>query len=163
VWNDGDDFPLVNVTWEEMRDFCAWSGGRLPTEAEWEYAARAGGSAVYPWGDRFDPNQANGLGVAGADSWKETAPVGSFPPNGYGLFDMTGNVWEWVADWYWRRYYALSPDLDPIWSKEGTERVMRGGSWDSTPPGLRASFRFRRSPTGRYNLYIGGRCARDES
>ena len=161
-WNRADDRPLVNVTWTEMRDFCWWAGGRLPTEAEWERAARAGQDGlIYPWGPASDLAPVNALGQGENDTWRWTAPVGSYPPNAYGLYDMTGNVWEWVADWFWNRYYANSPPLDPAWLREGRARVVRGGSWDSGPPNLRLSFRSRLSPTGRHGLYVGGRCARD--
>jgi formylglycine-generating enzyme required for sulfatase activity len=156
-----DEHPVVNVTWEDVRDFCAWAGGRLPTEAEWEYAARAGSETVYPWGDAFDTNRANGLGQAGADRWRETAPVRSFPPNANGLFDVVGNVWEWVNDWYWDATYAELPGEDPAGPAEGTERVLRGGSWDNEPPDLRVAFRIKLPQTARVNLYAGGRCARD--
>ena len=161
-WNRADDRPMVNVTWTEMRDFCRWAGGRLPTEAEWERAARAGQDGlIYPWGPASDLASVNALGQGESDTWRWTAPVGSYPPNAYGLYDMTGNVWEWVADWFWNRYYANSPPLDPAWLREGRDRVVRGGSWDSGPPNLRLSFRSRLSPTGRHGLYVGGRCARD--
>ncbi len=166
-WNERDH-PVVNVMWGELRDFCRWVGGRLPTEAEWEYAARAGHHYTYPWGDQFYPapgvlagGGANAIMRVGRDIWRETAPVGSFPPNGYGLYDMTGNVWEWVHDWYWARAYAASPAEDPRGAAEGTERVLRGGGWDNHPANLRVSLRLSRSPTGRHNLYYGGRCARD--
>ena len=160
-WN-GDEHPIVNVTWEEMRAFCQGIGGRLPTEAEWEFAARGGADgAIYPWGPAFDPDLANGIDRAGADTWARTAPVGSFPSNAYGLRDMIGNVWEWVADWYWPLYFGRSVESDPPGAAEGRFRALRGGSWDNEPEHLRTSFRFRLSPTGRYPLYVGGRCARD--
>jgi formylglycine-generating enzyme required for sulfatase activity len=157
----GATHPVVNVTWEELRSFCGWAGGRLPTEAEWEYAARGGQSTVYPWGDEFDPDRANGYGRGGADRWAETAPVGAFPPNAFGLFDVVGNVWEWVHDWYAREYYEISSNQDPTGPDEGSERGLRGGSWDNEGENLRVSFRLKFSPVARYNLYIGGRCARD--
>ena len=162
AWNRADDRPVVNVTWTEMRDFCGWAGGRVPTEAEWERAARGGhDGSIYPWGSEYDPARLNALGHGDLDAWRWTAPVASYPPNAYGLHDMAGNVWEWVADWFWARYYANAPERDPAWLSEGRDRVLRGGSWDSEPPNLRVSFRFRLSPTGRHALYIGGRCARD--
>ncbi len=161
VWNGGDH-PVVNVTWEEMRAFCEGIGGRLPTEAEWELAARGGADgAIYPWGPTFDPGRANGIGRAAADVWARTAPVGSFPPNAFGLRDMIGNVWEWVADWYSPPYFERARPRDPTGPRNGRFRALRGGSWDNAPEHLRTSFRFRLPPAGRYTLYIGGRCARD--
>ena len=161
-WNSSDAHPVVNVTWEEVAAFCEWVGGRLPTEAEWEYAARGGRAGrIYPWGDTLTPGMANASPDDEADRWTHTAPVRSFPPNDFGLYDVIGNVFEWVSDWYYGSYYARSPVEDPTGTPEGEYRVMRGGSWDNRTRSLRLSFRFRLPPTGRYNLYIGGRCARD--
>ncbi len=161
-WNRVDAHPVVNVTWQEIGEFCAWAGGRLPIEAEWERAARGGHDGqIYPWGQEFDMSQLNGLDYGEDDPWRWTAPVGSYPPNSFGLHDMLGNVWEWVTDRYWDRYYEVSPAQDPLFLDQGTYRVLRGGSWDSEPPRLRLSFRFRLVPTGRYGFYVGGRCARD--
>jgi formylglycine-generating enzyme required for sulfatase activity len=162
-WNTGDRQPLVNVTWIEARAFCQWAGGRLPTEAEWEYAARGGrGDTLYPWGDQFDPALANAESIAGrkADPYTGAAPVASFPPNGFGLYDMVGNLWEWVNDSYVETYYAQSPEADPPGPPENEFRVIRGGSWDSDPKRLSLSFRSRLSAVGRYNLYVGFRCVR---
>jgi formylglycine-generating enzyme required for sulfatase activity len=160
-WNP-ETHPVVNVTWAEASAFCTWAGGRLPTEAEWEYAARGGEDAeLYPWGPEFDPNMANGTGRQGRDQWDATAPGGSFPPNGFGLFDMIGNVWEWTADWYAEDYYAQAPVDNPTGPPSGLNRVIRGGSWDSEAPRLVVSFRWSLLATGRYNLYVGFRCARD--
>ncbi len=161
-WNTGERPPLMNVTWLEARAFCQWAGGRLPTEAEWEYAARGGrDGTVYPWGDSFDPKLANALGQGNdSDAYSAASPVGSFPPNGFGLYDMAGNLWEWVNDSYQETYYAQSPDTDPQGPPENEFRVIRGGSWDSDPKRLASSFRSRLSAVGRYNLYIGFRCAR---
>ena len=162
-WNEQPDRPMVNLTWFELRDFCVWIGGRLPTEAEWERAARGGRNRrPFAWEGPFDPQWVNASGYGEDDPWPWTAPVGSYPPNRFGLYDMSGNAWEWVADWFWRRFLRGRDRIrDPAWLDGGRERVVRGGSWDSTPTTLRLSFRFRLPPGARYGLYIGGRCARD--
>jgi len=163
----GDD-PIVNVSWDEAVAFCAWVGGRLPTEAEWEYAARGGRDGWrYPWGNAISHEHANygkdeccGGYASGRDRWENVSPVRSFDANGYGLYDMAGNVYEWVADWYAADYYTKPPAVDPAGPDSGTERVLRGGSWGSYPRYLRVSFREKRKPAGRE--YFGFRCARDE-
>ena len=162
LWNSSPDHPVVNVTWHEAAAVCRAMGGRLPTEAEWEYAARGGtAGAVFPWGPTFERRWVNAIGrTAGVDPWHYTAAVGSFPANGLGLSDMSGNVWEWTADWYAPKY-GLDTVRDPEGPARGTRKVIRGGSWDSTPPRVRTSVRHALRPEGRYNLYVGVRCARD--
>lgn len=161
LWNRGNTRPVVNITWEEARDVCGWMGGRLPTEAEWEYAARGGTDGqLFPWGNELVHRLVNSEYAGKAEGWNRTAPVGSFPANGYGLHDMSGNVWEWTADWY-RESYAAAGRVDPQGPTAGSRKVIRGGSWDSSWRRLRLSCRFAFPPDGRYNLYIGARCARD--
>lgn len=128
--------PVVYVSWEDANAYARWAGKRLPTEAEWEYAARGGNTGLggkpihkYPWGNDPSQDQANYTGTAGRDQWSGTSPVGSFPPNGYGLYDMAGNVWEWCADWYDENYYKGSPERNPKGPSQGNLRVLRGGSW----------------------------------
>ncbi|CAN5829072.1 formylglycine-generating enzyme family protein [soil metagenome] len=133
------DHPATHISWNDANAFCAWSGTRLPTEAEWEFAARCGSAAShFPWGDELTPNGKHRMNVwqgafpernSGADGHKGTAPVGAYRPNGYGLSNMTGNIWEWCADWFDPGYYARSPGENPLGSKTGTHRAMRGGSY----------------------------------
>ena len=153
-----DDHPIVNVTWDEAKAYCQWAAGRLPTEAEWEYAARGGKEGLkYPWGNGITHENANyGKGTEGTTS---TSSVGSYPPNGFGLCDMAGNVWEWVADWYEENYYASPPARDPKGPSAGQGRVLRGGSWVGNPVLLRTSSRVGLAPG--FRLYnVGFRCTR---
>ena len=129
-----DDHPAIDVSWNDATAFCAFIRGRLPTEAEWEYAARGGAAdGIYPWGDAEHSDRANGSGVAGRDRWEHTAPVGSFPPNRYGLFDMAGNVWEWTSTVYRENPFRAGPGAEDAASRKA--RAVRGGSW-SSPPGV---------------------------
>lgn len=159
VWG-GDLHPVVNVTWEEAAAFCSAHDGRLPTEGEWEFAARAGTETIYPWGNTFDPAYANGIGVPGPDQFTFTAPVGTHEPNAFGLHDMIGNLWEWTADWYREgEGWTTAPPAPPAPGSAGELRTVRGGSWDSAHENLRVSRRLGLSPRARHNLYVGFRCA----
>jgi len=140
-WGIHDDHPVNYVTWEEAKAYCEWAGGRLPTEAEREKAARGTDERKYPWGDE-EPTPERGVF---RHSWghEATEAVGTHPAGAspYGLLDMGGNVWEWCSDWYSREYYPSSPEKDPKGPPTGREHVVRGGSWDSRPSVLSASCR----------------------
>jgi formylglycine-generating enzyme required for sulfatase activity len=130
------DHPVVHVAWTDAVAFCDWSGTRLPTEAEWEHAARGGGQGHFPWGDEAEPGGERRMNVFRGQfprpdpaATTGTCPVDAFPPNGFGLHNATGNVWEWCADWFEPGYYRRSPRRDPKGPEHGTHRVMRGGSY----------------------------------
>ena len=154
--------PVVGVAWSEAKAYAEWAGKRLPSEAEWEYAARGGlVGKNYPHGDELDP------AVANYWQWDVLKPsgggiveVGSYPPNGYGLHDMAGNVGEWVADVYQEDYYKTSPPRNPNGPEKGKFRVIRGGGWHSGPYCNRVYF--RNALPGQWRDYnIGFRCAED--
>ena len=173
--------PVTEVSWDDAAAYCAWrcrqervpeGTYRLPTEAEWEYAARGGlEQQSYPWGslgpNAFDIPQAN-YGCTDnndkpADGFARLAPVGSYRPNGFGLFDMAGNVWEWCCDWYSEGGYTLSSNvmINPAGAETGIRRVWRGGGWGSAPESLRCAARGGLSQ-GHWMDNLGFRCVRVE-
>jgi formylglycine-generating enzyme required for sulfatase activity len=171
-YNCGSDCPVEQVSWNDAQAYISKLNARtgkhyrLPSEAEWEYAARAGSIAAYPWGNKASHDYANygddecclGL-VQGRDKWLNTAPVASFPANSFGLYDMIGNVWEWVDDGF-HESYAGAPADGSSWPGNGSNHVVRGGSWNFDPQFIRASTRSRFDPSMRMSS-IGFRLASD--
>ncbi len=154
-----DDYPVAFVTWFEAQEFCNWVGGSLPTEAQWEYAARSRGLAYkYPLGNNISHDDANYSGVARKDKWKKSAPVGKFPPNLIGLFDLAGNLYEWCYDYYKSDYYVYSPQFNPTGPSSGMFKVVRGGSWYHGEETLRTTHRYRYLAVARLS-FLGFRVA----
>jgi len=149
-WNN-QDMPIVNVSWDDATGFCVWAGGRLPTESEWEYAARGGSTEA-----RYGP--IDEVAWYANNSGLKTHDVGQKRANAFGLYDMLGNVWEWVNDWHDQNYYQNSPSQDPPGPASGQYRVLRGGSWVDVPRLVRVSFRGRMVPAFSYGTF-GFRCS----
>jgi len=154
------DHPVVLVSWNDAYTYCQWAGKYLPSEAQWEKAARGTDERRYAWGDEFDSARAN----TRESNRGGTTPVGSFSPQGdspYGASDMTGNIWEWVADWYDSGYYSQSPSANPTGPITGVYKVLRGGSWLFDEVYARTVFRHNVRPDYTYD-FVGFRCSIQE-
>jgi len=171
--DDRMDHPVVHVSWNDALAFCEWAGKRLPTEAEWEFAARGGlEQKKYPWGDELIPNGKHYCNIwqgkfptvnTKDDGYSGTAPASSFPPNGYGLYNVSGNVWEWCSDWFTRGVHNRGGRTNPQGPLNGETKVMRGGSYmchESYCNRYRVAARTSNTPDSSSG-HLGFRCVKD--
>ena len=165
------DYPVVHLSWNDADAYCDWRGARLPTEAEFEYVVRGGlKGAKYAWGDELTPHGVHRANLwqghfpdedQSRDGYSNYGPVKQFPANPYGVYDLTGNVWEWVHDWYSPTYFQSSPTRNPRGPAEGDQKIQRGGSWlcsENYCQGYRVSARMMTAPDSGLNN-LGFRCA----
>ena len=161
------ELPQVNLSWDDAAAFCKWVGGRLPTEAEWEKAAKGTDGRLYPWGNDspMSGNRAN-FSFEPVSVWEGPASLAKkdqyeFGKSPYGAYEMAGNVWEWVSDWYDENYYKTSPAKNPQGPAEGKFKVIRGGSWRNNADTIRTTNRNGKHAPSDRRVYLGGRCADD--
>ncbi|GJL78146.1 MAG: hypothetical protein NPINA01_11350 [Nitrospinaceae bacterium] len=152
-----DDCPVSKISWYEAADYCHLKGKSLPSEAQWERAAQNGNGCEFPWGPEFNPDEKKARG--GLKLRDKASPVGSFPPNKNGIYDMAGNVWEWVGDWFSIRYYFREIMYNPRGPANGIMKVRRGGSWSDSIKAMYTGYRDWSYPFSRGFNDIGFRCA----
>ncbi|MCH8158166.1 MAG: SUMF1/EgtB/PvdO family nonheme iron enzyme [Nitrospinae bacterium] len=157
VFSVCDDCPATRISWYEAADYCHLVGKSLPSEAQWERAAGGANGCEFPWGPEFDVKSPKGRG--GLKLRDNTVPVGSFPPNRYGMHDMGGNVWEWVSDWFSGGYYFPEFLHNPRGPRSGTMKVRRGGAWSDSVVAMASGYRDWSYPFSRGFNDIGFRCA----
>jgi formylglycine-generating enzyme required for sulfatase activity len=167
------NYPVVHISWNDARQYSEWAGKRLPTEAEWEYAARAGfEQKLYPWGDELTPGGRHMCNIwqgefplhdTAEDGYSAPAPVDAFPPNAFELFTITGNAWEWCADWFSPTHHQFATRLNPVGPQNGAAKVMKGGSYlchESYCNRYRVAARTQNTPDSS-TTNISFRCVRD--